>query len=125
MTYETVPLQQLLREIADRTPSEHDAHAIRLAADKLDDHTFDEQWILITDEASLPPFGEYVLVWAPYDAMYSARRNSFGGRSFQHRIDIGLPGDWEWVTEHGGISVDMPPTHWRRRPTTPQAQDQL
>jgi len=36
MAYETVPLQQLLREIADRTASEQDADAIRLAADTLD-----------------------------------------------------------------------------------------
>lgn len=36
MDYETVPLQQLLREIADRTVSEQDADAIRLAADTLD-----------------------------------------------------------------------------------------
>ncbi len=37
MEYETVPLQQLLREIAGRTASEEDADAIRLAADTLDD----------------------------------------------------------------------------------------
>jgi hypothetical protein len=37
MAYETVPLQQLLREIADRTASEQDADAIRLAADTLDE----------------------------------------------------------------------------------------
>ena len=36
MAYETVPLQQLLREIASRTASEQDADAIRLAADTLD-----------------------------------------------------------------------------------------
>jgi len=36
MAYETVPLQQLLREIAARTASEQDADAIRLAADTLD-----------------------------------------------------------------------------------------
>jgi hypothetical protein len=36
MAYETVPLQQLLREIASRTASEQDADAIRLAADALD-----------------------------------------------------------------------------------------
>jgi hypothetical protein len=36
MAYETVKLQQLLREIAGRTASQHDADAIRLAADTLD-----------------------------------------------------------------------------------------
>lgn len=36
MAYETVELQQILREIADRTTSEQDADAIRLAADALD-----------------------------------------------------------------------------------------
>ncbi len=36
MAYETVSLQQLLREIAGRTASEQDADAIRLAADTLD-----------------------------------------------------------------------------------------
>jgi hypothetical protein len=38
MAYETVPLQQLLREIASRTASEQDADAIRMAADTLDEH---------------------------------------------------------------------------------------
>jgi hypothetical protein len=37
MAYETVPLQQRLREIASRTASEQDADAIRLAADTLDE----------------------------------------------------------------------------------------
>ena len=37
MAYETVSLQQLLREIADRTASEEDSDAIRLAADTLDE----------------------------------------------------------------------------------------
>ncbi|GDX97073.1 hypothetical protein LBMAG47_27380 [Planctomycetia bacterium] len=36
MAYETVSLQQILREIAGRTASEQDADAIRLAADTLD-----------------------------------------------------------------------------------------
>lgn len=37
MAYETVSLQRLLREIADRTANEQDADAIRLAADTLDE----------------------------------------------------------------------------------------
>ena len=37
MEYETVPLQQLLREIAGRTANEQDVDAIRLAADTLDE----------------------------------------------------------------------------------------
>ena len=37
MAYETVPLQRLLREIAERTANEQDADAIRLAADTLDE----------------------------------------------------------------------------------------
>jgi len=36
MAYETVKLQQLLREIAGRTASQHDADAMNLAADTLD-----------------------------------------------------------------------------------------
>ena len=119
MAYETVPLQQLLREIAARTASEQDADAIRLAADTLDDYA-DEPWISVADSASLPPFGEDVLVWVPYVGMYSARRLSFGGRSFQHRIDAGLPGDWCWKESSGSCSIDLPPTHWMRRPAPPQ-----
>jgi len=48
MAYETVPLQQLLREIASRTASEQDADAIRLAADTLD--TFASRRTLTTDD---------------------------------------------------------------------------
>jgi len=36
MAYDTVPLQQLLREIANKMVDEQDADAIRLAADTLD-----------------------------------------------------------------------------------------
>jgi hypothetical protein len=54
VTYETVPLQQLLREIAGRTASEEDADAIRLAADTLDEQQPVGRFLLATpqDEAS-------------------------------------------------------------------------
>jgi hypothetical protein len=54
VAYETIPLQQLLREIAGRTASEEDADAIRLAADTLDEQQPVGRFLLATpqDEAS-------------------------------------------------------------------------
>jgi hypothetical protein len=55
MTYETVPLQQLLREIAERTASPEDADAIRLAADTLDSLEGKQDWTPMA--ARLPEHG--------------------------------------------------------------------
>jgi hypothetical protein len=117
MTYETVPLQQLLREIADRTASPGDADAIRLAADTLDRLAGTRDWIPVTER--LPEEGLNVLVrateeWrADSSGPWHEVTSMFGGvwaidsATVTHWMPI--PGLQAWVERERAtvIGVDM------------------
>jgi hypothetical protein len=120
MEYETVLLQELLREIAGRTAIEQDADAIRLAAETLDDIASGDRWIPATDRTPAPH--EVVLYFAN-------EPHRFTGIQVGHLYDGTWQGRWLYPSSGvGEIKPDGPcfherfVTHWMPLPEPPEGE---